>query len=1381
MFKQLLPAFPKLRNQSKNSRQRRNRRACRRLAVPETLETRRLLAVDPLGLLNDEFDTAGSVSEWSRVNQVEGWNADQLATWDVNTTQASRMVLEPHTVVWYQDWRGPLVFKEVTGDFVFTSEVHITDRDDIGDSDADDVPSDGDFSLGGLMIRTPRNITNPATDWAPGSMQNDGTNNGENYVFLSMGYGNSGAMSFEVKTTRNSNSQLELTPVNSNTATLQIARVGNSIITLLRLPGEDWRVHRRYSRPDMPATMQVGVVSYSNWEKAGDFAPFFHNSNVLVPGIAPDPTPGEAFTPDIEAGFEYARFATPQVPASLAGVDLVNNATDQQLISFLGDNANCLGGCTIGDSNNNHGGDPPVNHLKIGMNLETPYDWANAWTFTDIFQTSRDWFSHSSNTVTGDFTWSGGGEVHVDANGWPTALNEWTNEQGQVVRQWLGTAMFSEGDNPAGIYRAEWEGTGTVIWNHNAGIVDQGTMANGRHFALLNVPADLQNAVYMRITAMDSSDPIRDVNVWMPDYAGQSFAGQDWQPGDNFSPFHPLFLERLAPFDTLRFMQWMETNDSDIVSWSDRTTLDDVRQHSGDGAFHRGMAPEYMIALSNELNADPWFNMPHMADDDYVRNFATMVRDTLDPELEIYVEWSNEVWNSAGGFEAFHWVTEQMSLPANNGLDRWAVVAQETRRDFAIWSDVFAGQEDRLVRVVAGQQANVWLVGQILQNMNGEFDAVSSTAYSGLGSELVSQFNANSTPDEVIDTLLNVSVPWSLARVAEHRDLAEQYAQALGRDIQLVNYEGGSHPYAWNHPAVDVIHQASLNPRMYDVYTTLLEGLENLGVDAFVQYQFTGDGQPSPWGDYGLLHSQDQPLAEAHDYRALADFAMRNDTGPNDSLVQVRLETVNANGDSISSVTVGETFFLRASVDDLRSDGSGVFSAYLDVVFAGDLASVDGSLTFGSAYVNAREGNTATAGLIDEAGAVATGDALGGEPALLFSVPVRANAVGELIFASNAAELQPQHEVTLYNYNNPVDLSLIDFGSVTINIIDQFDVANDAFTVNEDTTNSTLDVLANDAVSASVEINAVGSTSAGGTVSIAANGRSLVYTPAANYFGGETFTYTVRNAAGETRRATVNVTVNNVNDNPVAMDNAFSINNRGQATSFNVLANDSIAPDSGETLSIASVGTPTRGGSVSVVNGEIVYTPATNFFGGETFTYTIADGHGGTAQASVFVTVTKLWHNAARPTDVTNDAHTSPLDALQIINALNGGFGGPLSATPTGAMASMGYLDTNDDGFVSPLDALMVFNALNDAAVVRNGGGGEGEGSANARVAEVVRRDVLVERTIASPLVGDAAPVNRLTGDLGLGEDDVSYQLLDLESALADIAEDVLSGWRESN
>lgn len=156
----------------------------------ESLETRQVMTATPIAGLSDEFTETTSINNWNEVHQTEGWGARgaQLNQWTVNANGDGQMVMQPHSVVWYADWRGPLVFKEVTGDFVVTTRIQITDHDNIGGSDADNVPGDGQFSLGGLMIRTPRDITSGAADWQPGSGADDGTNNGENYVFLSMGY-----------------------------------------------------------------------------------------------------------------------------------------------------------------------------------------------------------------------------------------------------------------------------------------------------------------------------------------------------------------------------------------------------------------------------------------------------------------------------------------------------------------------------------------------------------------------------------------------------------------------------------------------------------------------------------------------------------------------------------------------------------------------------------------------------------------------------------------------------------------------------------------------------------------------------------------------------------------------------------------------------------------------------------------------------------------------------------------------------------------------------------------------------------------------------------------------------------------------------------------
>lgn len=831
------------------------------IAQIEVLEDRQLLAADDLTDLSDDFEDSTSIAAWERIYQTEGWNADQLETWNINQTQAGRMVLTPYTTSWFESYRGPLVFKEITGDFVITTQVNISDRDDIGDSDLNDIPNGSAFSLAGLMIRTPRDIENPALDWTPGTFQDDGTNNGENYIFLSLGYGNSGnQFQMETKTTRNSSSSLVLEDRGDNSViNLQIARIGENVFTLYQIPGEEWVLNNRYHRPDMPETLQAGMVAYSDWGKVSDYDPFDHNANVLQPGSF-DPTPFEDFEPDIVAGFEYIQFDRPEIPEYLQGVDLRIQTTNLQMLSFLGDNVNS-------PVIPNQGTAPP---MQVGMNLEGIADWSSAWTFTDMAHTMRTWNSVSLNLSTFQSQWGSTlFNVELDEHGWPIRTYQTVNEAGQTIIQQFVAPILTGNVNPAGIYRAEWDGEATVLL---PGVIEQGMTPEGRHYALLDLVENQD--ILLTIRDIDPTNYFRNFNLWMPDYNGQSFVGQDWQPGDDFSPFHPLFLERLTPFDTLRFMDWMETNETDVVTWEDRARLEDATYHGGNDPndFHNGIAPEYMIELSNTLDANPWFNMPHQANDDFVRNFAELVRDTLDPELTIYVEWSNEIWNYAFGFHASFWIQDQLDLPENAGMNWYEFAASQIQQDFAIWQEVFAGQEDRLVRVVAGQQSNPAVLAGLLPAMNGNFDAISVTGYAGLGFEQLASFDESTTVDDVIDTVLEETIPWSLSRLIEHQNLADQYSQILGREIDLVTYEGGSHPDAYGWPVQEVVHAASRSPRMSEIYQALLNGADLIGVDLFNQFIFTGGGFSAPWGDWGLLHTMDQPLETSFEYQTIVDF-----------------------------------------------------------------------------------------------------------------------------------------------------------------------------------------------------------------------------------------------------------------------------------------------------------------------------------------------------------------------------------------------------------------------------------------------------------------------------------------------------------------------------
>jgi len=268
------------------------------------------LRADDLAALSDEFDDPTTLKAWQRVFEVEKTGADQLQLIDIGRSAPGMLTVVPHTVVWYQDWRGPLVFKPVEGDFVVTTRLRVTGRQGRG------APR-SNFSLAGLMVRTPRDIT-PQT-WRPG---------GENYLFLSLGSADRpGSYQLEVKTTHNSKSDLAISDAAGDTALLRIARVGPHIVTLVRQGEQPWRVHRRYFRDDLPTTLQVGLTSYTDWNTCQHIQPRDHNTRVIRTG-----------NPDLRAQADFIRFARPRVPDGLQGQNISDpgRVGDEHLLSFLG-------------------------------------------------------------------------------------------------------------------------------------------------------------------------------------------------------------------------------------------------------------------------------------------------------------------------------------------------------------------------------------------------------------------------------------------------------------------------------------------------------------------------------------------------------------------------------------------------------------------------------------------------------------------------------------------------------------------------------------------------------------------------------------------------------------------------------------------------------------------------------------------------------------------------------------------------------------------------------------------------------------------------------------------------------------------------------------
>ncbi|MFK7876369.1 MAG: Ig-like domain-containing protein, partial [Paracoccaceae bacterium] len=143
----------------------------------------------------------------------------------------------------------------------------------------------------------------------------------------------------------------------------------------------------------------------------------------------------------------------------------------------------------------------------------------------------------------------------------------------------------------------------------------------------------------------------------------------------------------------------------------------------------------------------------------------------------------------------------------------------------------------------------------------------------------------------------------------------------------------------------------------------------------------------------------------------------------------------------------------------------------------------------------------------------------------------------------------------------------------------------------------------------------------------------IVYTPDADFNGTDTFTYEISDSAGGTDSATVTVTVAPVNDDPVASNDVADVDEDGSVSG--VLVASDVDNDIGD-LTFSLVTDGTQGSAVIQSDGSYVYTPNANVSGTDSFTYQVSDGNGGTATATVDVTIAAVNDDPVASDDTAN-------------------------------------------------------------------------------------------------------------------------------------------------
>lgn len=502
-----------------------------------------------------------------------------------------------------------------------------------------------------------------------------------------------------------------------------------------------------------------------------------------------------------------------------------------------------------------------LDNPSLAYGLSGLSDWSTEMPFLDIMKSSRDFLGHGDSfgqMSNGDLRDAG----YLDADGWPTGIPDGIDSVG-TVWAWGNSEQPGVEASREGIYVLNYEGEGELQISGSVNIISQ---EDGKI-----VFEATGGTILLNIEETDpesTGDYIRDITVVKEEYLELFEAGQI---------FNPEFLDVVKDARQFRFMDWMETNNSTQSEWDDRPQVDDASWTSG--------APlEVMVELANQLGVDPWFNMPHLATDEYIRKFAEYVRDNLDPGLQATVELSNEAWNWSFGQtqDLLQMAKDEWGEDSNGNQNVNEYYGYKATEMALIWKDVFGDEaEDRLVTALGVQVVNTWSMNFILnadqwQDQDPDnyrrpadvFDVLAGTSYfagsvisnSDLRAELLAAID-----DPEIDAhawltgILND--PEHGASIYNTVDFLSVFADiAHDNDLGAVLYEGGQHLHHFFAVSgltdeeaatfLDFLVDYVRSEEMADLYQILWDAWEEVGDGAFMQF---GDiGQYSKYGSWGL-------------------------------------------------------------------------------------------------------------------------------------------------------------------------------------------------------------------------------------------------------------------------------------------------------------------------------------------------------------------------------------------------------------------------------------------------------------------------------------------------------------------------------------------------
>ncbi len=567
---------------------------------------------------------------------------------------------------------------------------------------------------------------------------------------------------------------------------------------------------------------------------------------------------------------------------------------------------------------------------SLGINLEAPQPEADEVggqpvAFVDLFRGARPFTEYSCTDIT------------YDAQGWPATIPASCDTQDNAVFRtptWATSLILRYvplGAIPVGKYTVLYEGSGDIQYS---GIGSKLPAESSFGRDVIEITPELiktRNVAGLRIQLknIDPNNPLKNIRVIMPggicagnplvrvdsetdcpSGAYQSFV-DTLQADRNNIVFNPDYLRFLKDFKVIRTMNFMEASPRNPCytltdaayttcllqdfNWNQRAKMDDASWGGSARTpllqrYGRGVPLEVIVKLVNQLERDPWFNIPHNATDDYVTQFATYVRDHLKPGLKAHIEYTNEPWN--GIFWASLYVREKgKDLDSNAYRAGYKYYSKRAVEIFTIWRDVFGGT-DRLVRILNTYHPDEFMSRNMLsENGNSQsVDAIASAPYfQGCWDRSSNAACADETRipkvmqeitsvDDIFDIIDNKNDPYGLTALNNWTKIQAQVAKDF--NVKLFTYEGGQHlTVRWEdatlsterkNSLLDLFRAANRDIRMAGRYSQMLNGWKDNGGELFMLY--TLPQTYHRFGSFGIKEHLNQSRFDAPKYDMSMQF-----------------------------------------------------------------------------------------------------------------------------------------------------------------------------------------------------------------------------------------------------------------------------------------------------------------------------------------------------------------------------------------------------------------------------------------------------------------------------------------------------------------------------